>query len=169
MMILSIILLTISFLLQGIMSNFIGCTLNNVSVLFTIYPLIALLMIYPNFENKNKFILLLVIFGLLTDLVYSNTFIFNTCLFYLIYKINKIFHFFFPYILLTINISNLIGIYVYHLITFLFLIILNFDNYNILILFKIILNSTIMTIIYTSIIYWLLNILKRLFDLKEVK
>ena len=169
MIILAIILLTISFFIQGISSTIIGYTTQSISMFYTIYILITFLILYPHFENQKKFLLLLVIFGLLTDLVYSNTFIFNTCLFYLIYKINKIFHFFFPYNLLTINISNLIGIYVYHLITFLFLIILNFDNYNILILFKIILNSTIMTIIYTSIIYWLLNILKKLFDLKEVK
>ena len=169
MIALSLILLIISFLIQGTMSTLIGYTPENVSMFFTIYPLLALLVLYPNFENQKKIILLLVIFGLLTDLIYSNTFIFNTCLFYIIYKINKIFHFFFPYNLLTINISNLIGIYVYHIITFLFLILLNFDNYNISILLKIIFNSTIMTIIYTTIIYWLIKVIKMRFDLKEVK
>jgi len=169
MMILSTVILIISFLLQGIMSNITGYYQESLSLFFTIYPLVALLLIYPYFENKKKFILLLLIFGLLTDLIYSNTLIFNTCLFYIGYKINKIFHFFFPDNLFTKNIGILISIYIYHLITFLFLILLNFDNYNLLILFKIILNSTTMTIIYTTIIYFTLNRIKKRFDLKEVK
>ena len=169
MMVLAIILLTLSFFIQGISSNLIGYTTESISMFYTIYTLITLMIIYPHFENQNKFLLLLVIFGLLTDLIYSNTFIFNTCLFYMIYKANKVFHFFFPYNLLTINISNLLWVYLYHIITFLFLVLLNFDHYSISILLKILLNSTIMTIIYTTIIYWIINLVKQRFELKEVK
>ena len=169
MMIISIILLIISFIVQGVISNVIGYTQENITIFYTIYPLLTLLTIYPYFENKNKFLLILIIFGLLTDLVYSNTLIFNTCLFYAIYKIHQTFHFFFPYNLFTISISSLIGVYIYHVTTFLFLVLINFNNYNPIILLNTLLNSTIMTIIYTIITYLLLIFLKQRFELKEVK
>lgn len=169
MIILSVILLTISFLLQGVVSNVIGYTPENISIFFTIYPLITLMTIYPHFENQNKFLLILAIFGILTDLVYSNTLIFNACLFYALYKINQVFHFFFPYNLFTMSISNLLAVYMYHIVTFLFLIFLDFDNYNLTILLKSLVNSTLMTIIYTIITYLLVNFIKQRFDLKEVK
>lgn len=169
MMIISITLLIISFLLQGTISNVIGYPPTDTSIFFTIYPLIALLILYPHFENRNKFLLLIAIFGILTDLVYSNTFIFNTCLFYIIYIMNKGFHFFFPYNLFTISISSLLAIYTYHVITFLFLILLNFGNYNFIMLVNSLINSTIMTIVFTIIMYSIVNFLKQHFDLKEVK
>lgn len=169
MIIFSIILLAISFFLQGILSNIIGYTSNTLSIFSTIYILITLILIYPNFENQNKFLIVLIVFGLLVDLVYANTLFFNTCLFFLIYKFNKMFHFLFPYNLFTINISTLIGVYLYHIISFLFLSLLNYDNYSFNILIKILLNSTIMTIIYTSLTYLIINFFKQHFDLKEVK
>ena len=169
MIIFSITVLIISFLLQGAISNVIGYTINDLSIFFTIYPLITLMILYPHFENRKKFILLLVIFGILIDLVYSNTFILNTCLFYIIYIMNKGFHFFFPYNLFTVSISSLLAVYTYHIVTFLLLIILNFHNYNLMMLVESITNSTIVTIIYTIIIYLIVNLLKQRFDLKEVK
>ena len=153
----------------GVFSNVVGYTQANITFLYTIYPLLTLLVIYPYFGNKNKYLILLIIFGILTDLTYSNTLILNTCLFYMIYKINQTFHFFFPYNLLTTSISSLIGIYIYHVVTFLFLILINFNNYNPKVLLTILLSSTIMTIIYTIITYLLVNFLKQRLELKEVK
>ena len=169
MIILSIILLTISFLFQGVISNVIGYTPDHLSIFYTIYPLITIMAIYPHFENQNKFLIILVVVGLLTDLVYANTLIFNTCLFYAIYKMNQAFHFFFPYNLFTTSVSNLLSIYVYHCLTVLFLVLLNFDNYNLTILVKAMINSTLVTIIFTIITYLLVNFIKQRFDLKEVK
>lgn len=169
MIILSCVLLVISFFLQGIVSNFIGYVSADLSIFSTIYILITLLLIYQSFENQNKFILLLIIFGLLVDLIYSNTLFFNTCLFFLIYRLNKMFHFLFPYNLFTINVGVLLGIYLYHIISFLFLILLRYDSYSFNVLIKILLSSTIMTIIYTSLSYLVINFLKKYFDLKEVK
>lgn len=169
MMVFSIILLTISFLLQGIVSNVFGYLSSDLTMMYTIYLLLTLLIIYPHFENKKKYFLLLVIFGVLMDIVYSNTLIFNICLFFVVYKLSKLFHFFFPYNYLTINISNLLGIYLYNIITYLFLILLDFDNYSVNILMDVLVNSTFMTIIYTTFICWLVSFIKQKFDLKEVK
>lgn len=166
MMILSIILLIISFLLQGLVSNFIGV---NSSIFYTIYVLISLLIIYPHFENKNKYLILLFIFGLLMDLVYTNTTLLNVSLFFIIYYFSRMFHFFLPYNLLTINISNILSVFIYNIITFLMLVILRVDSYSFISLIKLLGSSILMSIIFTSIVYWLVNYLKKRLDLKEVK
>lgn len=166
MMILSIILLIISFLLQGLVSNFIGV---NSSIFYTIYVLISLLIIYPHFENKKKYLILLFIFGLLMDLVYTNTTLLNVSLFFIIYYFSRMFHFFLPYNLLTINISNILSVFIYNIITFLMLVILRVDSYSFISLIKLLGSSILMSIIFTSIVYWLVNYLKKRLDLKEVK
>ena len=166
MMILSIILLIISFLLQGLVSNFIGV---NSSIFYTIYVLISLLIIYPHFENKKKYLILLFIFGLLMDLVYTNKTLLNVSLFFIIYYFSRMFHFFLPYNLLTINISNILSVFIYNIITFLMLVILRVDSYSFISLIKLLGSSILMSIIFTSIVYWLVNYLKKRLDLKEVK
>ena len=169
MIILSIITLIISFLMQGITSNYIGYHPSNLSWFLTIYPLITLLILTPHFEDNKKILILVIIFGLLTDIVYTNTPVLNTCIFIAVYNISKYFHFIFPYNLLTINISNLLSIFTYHIISFLFLYIIKYDNYTIQTLLKILSHSIIMTIIYTSILYLIIESITKKFELKEIK
>ncbi len=165
----SIIILIFSFLLQGIISNYFTFTLNNMSCFLTIYPLITLLVLTPYFENSTKILFLVILFGLLIDIVYTNTFIFNACLFVVTYFLSKAFHFLFPYNLFTINISNLLSIFSYHIISFLFLSIVKYDGYGISVLFNVLSHSILMTIIYGSIIYMVIRFVFRKFELKEVK
>lgn len=169
MIVFSIILLVISFFLQGITSNFLAYMSGSISIFSTIYVLITLLLIYPYFENKKKYLLLLVIFGWLVDLVYCNTFLLNISIFYIVYKCSNLFHFFLPENLFTINISNLLGIFIYHLLSFLTLSILNYDNYSFIVLTKTLGCSIIMTLIYTTISYYFIRFIKTKMELKEVK
>ena len=119
MIVLSILSLIISFLIQGISSNYFNFELRTVSLFLTIYPIINLLIITPHFENNKKLLLIVMITGFLVDTVYTNTFILNACIFVAVFYIAKYFHFFFPYNLLTINISCIISIMLYHIISFL--------------------------------------------------
>lgn len=169
MIALSIIVLLISLLIQGIMSNYLGYTYLDLSIFSTIYVLIALLILNPYFENKKKYFLILIIFGLVMDIVYTNTFILNVCLFIIVYYFSKSFHFFFPYNWITISVSNLLSIFLYHIISFLFLNILKYDVYTFSNLLKILSHSILMTIIYTNIIYTIVVFVKQKFQLKEVK
>ena len=169
MMVLSIIVLLLSLIIQGTALNYMGYIYTDLSWLSTIYLLVAFLVLRPYFENEKKYLILLIIFGLIIDIVYTNTFIFNTCLFVLIYYFSKAFHFFFPYNVITLNISSLLGVFIYHIISFIFLTILNYDNYTIGVLLKILSHSILMTIIYTSLVYFITNFFKEKFDLREVK
>lgn len=168
-MLLSIIVLILSCFVQGMISNYLGYTYLDLSIFSTIYILIALLVIKPYFENEQKYFILLIIFGLLMDIVYTNTFILNTCLFIVIYYFTKFFHFFFPYNYMTINISNLLSIFIYHIITFLFLWLLRYDHYSLGMLLKILTHSIIMTLFYTSLVYEVVYLIQKKFQLKVVK
>ena len=169
MIALSIILLIISFLLQGILSNFLAYTTDTVSIFSTVYVLITLMLLYPHFENKRKYLIILVIFGWLVDAVYCNTFLLNIGIFYLVYKFNNFFHFIFPDNLFTINLSNLLGVFIYHIISFLILSLIKYDHYNLMMLGRMMYCSIIMTIVYTTISYYVIKIIKEKIELKEVK
>lgn len=169
MMVISIISLIISFLLQGITSNYLGYGFDNLSYFFTIYPLINLMVLNPYFENEKKHLSLIIIVGLLIDLIYTNTFMFNIFIFLIIYYVSKCFYFRFPYNLFTINISNLLGIFLYHIISFIFLTVLRYDSYSISVLQKILTHSILMTVIYSSILHVIIEHIDRKLELKHIK
>lgn len=169
MILLSIISLIITCLFQGIISNYLGYTYESLSIFSTIYILLNLLILKPYFENEKKFFALLISFGLITDIAYTNTFILNTCFFIIVYYFSKVFHSFVPYNFITVNISNLLGIFLYHTLSFLFLWILKFDNYSIGMFLKILSHSVIMTFLYTSAIYFIIQFFYQKLGLKEVK
>ena len=169
MMILSIITLILSMIIQSITSNYTGYIYSSLSIFSTIYVLLSLLILNPYFENKKKYFILLIIFGLITDLLYTNTTIFNTTLFIVCHFISKTFHFIFPYNWLTVSTSNLICISAYHIITFILLNILKYDSFSISNLSKILYSSIIMTIMFSIIIYLIINFVTKKYELKEVK
>lgn len=152
-MLISIMTLIFSLLIQGLTSNYLGYTYADLSIFSTVYVLIALLILNPYFENKKKYFLLLIIFGLIIDITYTHTLLFNVCLFIMCYYISKCFHFFFPYNLITISVSNTISIFAYHIVSFIILTVLKYDVYSISNLLKILGNSILMTIIYSNVLY----------------
>ena len=169
MMFVSFMTLLISVFIQGTISNYLGYTYSNLSCFSTIYILIALLIINPYFENKKKYFTLLIIFSLIIDITYTNTLFFNSFLFIICYYISKIFHNFFPYNWLTISVSNLMCIIIYHTITFFMLTILKYGVYQISNLTNILSHSILMTIIYSIIVHVVLSFINKKFPLKEVK
>lgn len=168
-MLVSIISLIISLLLQGGISNFLGYTISDLSIFSAVYVLINLIVIQQYFEDSKKNLIIIIVFGLLMDQVYTNTSILCACIFVLIFYFNKFLNFFLPYNLFTVNVFSLLSMIVYHLVSFFVLVILRFDSYGILILFKVIGCNIIMTIIYTSILYLVINYIYKRFDLKVIR
>ena len=92
-MIISIIYLVFSFLLEGIMSNIFPSTLSNISYFTTIYIIISFAIIYPYFDNDKKFFILIFIFGILFDILYTSTIFVNTSsifIYFLTYNLSHI-------------------------------------------------------------------------------
>lgn len=162
MIVVSVINLIISTIIQSLISNYLGYTYQNLSIFFTIYTLISMLVIKPYIEDEKKYLIILVIFSFVIGITYTRAYFFNICLFLLCYLFTKLFHFLFPYNLLTINISTLFGIFIYHITTFIFFYLSKYGSclYDTKLLFKVLYSSIIMTIIYTSINYCVLSFIK---------
>ena len=169
MVIISIVSLIVSFLLQGFMSNIFNFTISSLSIFSTIYLVVNIVVLKQYFEDDKKFLIIIIIFGLLMDIVYSDTVLFNVFIFIIIFYLNKFLSAFLPYNIMMINLFSLLSVTCYHLITFFFLRILNFDTYTLYVLCKIIACNVIMTIIYTSLLYVILGKLYKRFDLKIIR
>ena len=168
-MIISVIYLVISFMLDNFMSNIFPSTLSNVSIFSTIYILVSAVIIYPYFSNERKYYLLVVIFGILFDILYTGTFIFNMVLFLVLSILVKILNNVFPENVFTTNIISVIVVSGYHILSFIILSIVGNINYNFILLINIILGSVLMTIIYTSISYYVMKFIYGKFNVKQIK
>ena len=168
-MVISIIYMILSFILDNFMSSIFPSTLSNISIFTTIYIIISFVIIYPYFTNKKKYYLLLIIFGLLFDILYTSTFILNMVIFLTIGIIIKILNNNFPENIITTNVISIITISTYHILSYIILSMVSNINYNILLLINIIIHSIIMTITYTTISYYILKIIMSKLNIKQIK
>lgn len=151
------------------MSNIFPSTLNNISFLTTIYTVLAVVIIYPYFENKKKFFLTVAFFGFLFDITYTGTFLLHLFLFIIIGLTINFLNNILSYNIFTTNLISIISIIIYHLLSFIILNLFRFGNYPFILLFNIIYHSLFMTIIYTSLSYFIINKLFTKFNLKHIK
>ena len=168
-MIISIIYLVLSFILDNFMSNIFPSTLTNISYFTTIYIIISFVVLYPYFNNEKKYYILLIIFGLLFDVLYTGTFIFNMVLFIVIGIVIKLLNNLFPENIITTNVISIISIIVYHVISFIILNLVSSISYDFMLLINILIHSIIMTIIYTTIGYFSIKYMFNKFNIKQIK
>ena len=168
-MIISIIYLVFSFILDNFMSNIFPSTLTNISYFTTIYIIISFVILYPYFNSEKKYYILFIIFGILFDILYTGTFMFNMVLFLVIGIVIKIFNNLFPENIVTANVISIISIIVYHVISFIILNLVRSISYDFMLLVNIIIHSIIMTIIYTTISYFTVKYIFNRFNIKQIK
>ena len=111
----SVISLFVSFLLQGLMSRVLDFNIMSLSIFWTIYVVVNIVVLQQYFEYDKKFLIIIVAFGLLMDVVYSSTALLNVFVFVIIFYLNKFLTFFLPYNLLTVNLFAVISVFVYHI------------------------------------------------------
>lgn len=162
----AIIYVIISFFLDGLISNYMNFTLISPSYFSTIYSLISIVILYNFFENKKKYLSILIALGIFFDIIYSNTFILNIVIFLLIYIILSNLDYLIPTNIITINIKAIVCISSYHILTYIILLISNYNNYNLELLLIILIRSIAMTIIYTTISYLIMN---KIYSDKKIK
>lgn len=168
-MVISIIYLIISFMLDNFMSNIFPSTLSNISFFTTIYIVISLVVIYPYFSNEKKYYLLLIIFGVFFDVLYTGTFILNMVIFLCIGFCVKMFNNVFPENIITTNVISFISVCLYHVLSFVILSLVSSVSYDIMLLISIIIHSFIMTILYTSVSYFCMKYIYKKFNIRYIK
>ena len=165
-MIIAVTYVILSFILDGLLSNYIGFNLVDPSYLKTIYSIISLVIIYNYFDNQKKYLIVLIVLGIFFDIVYTNTFILNIVVFFIIYIVLSNLDYVMPTNIITINIKSIACISTYHIITYIILLLSNYNSYSIKLLGLILIRSIIMTIIYTTISYLIMN---KIYDNKRIK
>jgi len=165
-MIIAITYVIISFILDSLMSNLVSFNLVDPSYFKTIYSIISLVILYNHFDNQKKYLSILIVLGIFFDIVYTNTFILNVIVFLIIYLILSKLDYVITTNIFTINLKSIVCISSYHILTYIILLLSNYNNYSIKLLGLILLRSIIMTVVYTTISYLLMN---KIYDDKRIK
>ena len=161
-MLVSIIIIIISFILDGVLTNFLPYGVENISLFTPLLTIVALVVIYNFFyhEEKNYYILSFII-GILYDLFYTNLLFLDGLLFLLIaFVITKIYKLVgFNYMWIALDI--LISIIIYECSFALVIVIFNLIPMTIYRLLYKIGHSIILNIIYGEILYFIIKLLPK--------
>ena len=168
-MIVMIVYAVISFLLDGLVSNYMAMGIDNPSYLRTIFTVVSLVIMLSFFDEHQRYLYILCGLGFLFDIVYTGTFIFNVVLFLGIYFVLEQVNYFVPDNFLMVNIKALLAISLYYIFSYLILMLVNYSYYPLFLLGKILLHSIIGTIIYASLSYLVIKkIYFKIYD-KKIK
>ena len=158
-MIFPTIIVLLSFMAEGIISNYISM---NTIIFEPLFTLISLIIIYPYFHTKEKkYFILSFSTGLLYDIVYTNTFIFNAIIFLIISYIIKKINSYISNNYVNVAIISLIIIILYRLLVYFILCLINYLNFNISSLLYSIADSLVLNMIYSIILYLLTDYISR--------
>lgn len=161
-MIISIIILIISFCLDGILTNFLPYSVGDLSLFTPLTTIVALVIIYPFFYREDKkYYILGVITGFIYDLFYTNLWFLNGILFllvsFLVTKLYKLVGSNFFKILFQIFII----IVIYESSYALLILIFNLTPMSLSRLFYKISHSLLFNLIYGEVLYLIIKILPK--------
>ena len=161
-MLVSIIMLIVSLLLDGILSNYLPFLVNDLSLFTPLLTLVSIFIIYPFFKKKEiPYFIIVFVTGMIYDLFYTNLLFFNAVLFLSIS-------------LITIYIYKNLEVNSTKLIIYLIIIVAAYESltgiilfiYNVVpvtipkVLYKIT-HSLILNIIYGELLYGIIKVLPK--------
>ena len=142
-----IIYIVISFVLE----NIVSLTLNK-NIIIPLFFLISLLISYQFKKiDYEKYLIYLVLLGLLYDVIYTNVYI-NSLLFLIIGSLNVLYNKYINNSFLTNTLFYILALLCYTLIYYLIYIMLGLNEFNIIVLLK-----SCIAILPINIIYYLLS------------
>lgn len=155
-----LIIITLSLILDGILSNIFPYTVNNLSLFTPLLTLISIYLIYPFYKKKeNKYILTIFLTGIIYDLLYTNLIFYNAIIFTIIGIISKYIYKHYEINYLNIIIQIIIIVTIYELLNALIIILFNLVPMSISRLFYKITHSLLLNIIYSELLLLIINIL----------
>ena len=158
------IIMSISLLLDGILTNYLPFLVNDLSLFTPLLTLVSILIIFPFYrKQEEKYFITIFILGIIYDLFYTNLLFFNGVLFlvvgFIISRVQKKI----PLNYLNILIEMIMMIILYESLTGFFLFIFNMVPITIPKVFYKITHSVILNIIYGELIYFILKLLPKKF------
>ena len=161
-MLISILIGTVSLILEVILSNFLPYLNNNLSLFTPMFSIVSLFFIYSFFKkDKYKYFIFSFIFGFVYDLFFTNLLFFNGILFLAIAFLITLLYENLEINFLNIILEIVIIITVYELLTVFIILIFNLVPIAPLkVLYKIS-HSLIINIIYGEILYFIIKYLPK--------
>lgn len=167
-MIFSVIIVSISLLLEALLSNYLPIFVGSQNFFIPMFTLVSLVIVFPYYNETSKFLKLCFIFGLIYDILFTNTIGLNITLFLLIGLILNFLDSALSNTLFSIIIKMVISIIVYDVLSYGILLLLNYLNYNVLILLMKILKSLTLNVIYAIILYLIVGVIGKELKIKKL-
>ena len=157
-----IIILIVSLLLDGLLTNYLPFLINDLSLLTPLLTVSSIIIIYQFYRKKeNKYYLLLFIFGMIYDLFYTNLLFFNGILFVIIGIISKYIYKNYGLSLVKIILYIILIISIYESLTGIILFSFNIVSITFNRVFYKITHSLLTNIIYIELVYLIIKIIPK--------
>ena len=158
--------LIISFLLDGVFSNVI--TIHN-NMLIPLLSVMSLIIIYPYFKKDDiKYLEYTFIYGLIYDLVYTDTLILNAIIFTFIGLIIIGINIIISNNYLNIALISFLVIISYRIMTYFILVFTRYLEFNINDLLRSITSSLLLNIIYVILMFLITDYISNKYDIKKI-
>ncbi len=164
-----IVIIIISILLDGILTNILPYTVNNLSIFTPMFTILIPIIIYPFYlKEEKKYLITLIITGIIYDIFYTNLLFYNAIVLFLfgliIIKLYKNI----GYNYIKVLVYSILGIVLYELFNTIIILIFNLvpiTPYRVL--YKIS-HSLLLNIIYISIIYLIIKKLPKKYKKRRI-
>ena len=158
------VILGISFILDGVLTNFLPYLQDDLSIFTPMFTLVSILLVSPFFRKREReYYIVIFVLGILYDLFYTNLLFFNGVLFFLLGFFLKKIEKNFPWNFLNVLIETVIVIILYESLTGLILFTFNMVPVTVpKVLYKI-LHSLVANIMYVGLVYGILKFLPKKF------
>lgn len=160
------IILIFSFLFESAFSNIVPKN----SLLIPLFLLTSLTILYPYFKNKNiNFVVTCVICGFIYDISLTNSLFINTLSFGIISGLIILIYNYINYNICSSNILNILVLISYRIVSYILLCIIDIIKFNEMSLIEGIYSSLIVNIIYGIIIFIVVDLLAKIFNIKRIE
>lgn len=156
------IIIIISFLLEGIVSNFVPIN----GFLAPLFTLVALIIVYPLFDEVSEYYKYAFVTGLAYDLFYTDTILFHAIIFcfmaFIITRLNLVLSDNYLNILVIMGICILI----YRVVTYSLLVLVSTMAFDFMALIISVLKSLIINLIYSALLFFVVKKCQRKYKYK---
>lgn len=158
----SIVIIIISLLLDGLLTNYLPFLVNNLSLFTPLFTLISISIIYPFYRKKEKeYYSMVFIIGIIYDLCYTNLLFLNAIMFLIIAIVSKYIYKNFEITFFRLIVYTIIIITIYEFITAGIIGILGLVPITIERIIYKITHSIVLNVIYVEIIYLILKLIPK--------
>lgn len=152
------IILTISIILDGVLTNYLPYLVNDLSFFTPLLTVVSIFILYPlNRKKETKFFIIMFIVGIIYDLLYTNLLFLNGLLFVLIALISKVIYKNFETSYFKLILYTILIIIVYETVYAGILFIYRVVPITLYKLVYKISHTLILNIIYTELLYLIIN------------